>query len=174
MYKRNILITLLVFSILGFTVVNMSPVYAAEQGNNFFSSFIEKIASIFHLDKGQVQSVANTVKSEQKTKMQEQQKQREQDRLTKLVQDGKITETQKQAILNELTALKNKYDPSQFQSLTPEQRKQKMKDRQDELTSWAKSQGVDPSYLMMGIGRGSNGGKGMRRGGWQPKITPTQ
>jgi hypothetical protein len=50
---------------------------------------------------------------------------------------------------------------------TPEERRSQMQAMQDELKSWAQSQGIDSSYVMSfgGMGRGP-GGPGGFRGGW--------
>jgi hypothetical protein len=120
------------------------------------------IAQKFNLDQNQVQSVFDQYRTEQKQTMQ----QRELDRLNKLVQDKKITDAQKQAILDEQAALKTKYNPANFKSLTADQRKQQFQAEQDEIKTWANSQGIDPSYLMPGFG--------MHRGrGWIKNPTPT-
>lgn len=61
----------------------------------------------------------------------------EEARLTGLVQAGKITEAQKQAILTELTKIRQ------------------------EVEAWAKSQGIDPVYIMGGFGPGNGAGMGI-------------
>jgi len=78
----------------------------------------------------------------------------EKTRLDALVTAGKITSDQETAIINELAALKTKYSATSMSGLTPAQRKTQMTARRDEIVAWAKSQGIDSSYIMGGFGIG--------------------
>ncbi|MDO8497679.1 MAG: hypothetical protein Q7S61_04000 [bacterium] len=81
-------------------------------------------------------------------------------RLDQLVKDGKITTAQKQAIVDELAALKKKYDPSNLKTMTQDERKKQFQAQQDEIKSWAQSQGIDISYLRSGFKRMGKGHPG--------------
>lgn len=144
----------------------------AQSTSNPFSNLVQMIAQKFNLDQSQVQSVVDNYKGQQKQKMVQNMQQREQDRLNKLVQEGKITDAQKQAILSELAALKTKYNPDNFKNLSADQRKQQIQAMETELKSWAQSQGINFAYVMPGFGMG-----GMHRPGkWMqatPSATPT-
>ena len=96
-------------------------------------------------------------------------------RLDALVSQGKITQAQEDAIIAELATLRAKYpvDPN----ATPEQRKTQMTNIQNDIKSWAKINGIDPTYIMpYGQGRGIGVGRrgGMMRGneGKEPTGTP--
>ena len=97
--------------------------------------------------------------------------QRQNDRWTQLVTQGKITELQKQAIINELAALRTKYDPVKMKDLSPTDRKTQMDNEQNELKTWAQAQGIDLSLIRPG--RGMMGFRGGKHWNNQPSPTPT-
>lgn len=149
---------------------------------NFFQGIIDFIAQKFGLDKTQVQSAVNDYRSQQKantprpTMSPEDVAAREKTRLDQLVKDGKITSSQETAILSELATLRVKYNPDSMRNLSPQDRRTKMQQMRDEIINWAKSQGIDSSYVMsFGPMGGMGFGKGMRRGfgDWHQEITPT-
>ncbi len=173
--KKKIILPVLGLILVSVVALGVNQVHAQSNGNNFYSGLVQAIAQKFGLDQGQVQAVVDQYHTQQKQNMQQNMQQREQDRLDKLVQDGKINATQKQAILDELAALKSKYNPANFKNMTADQRKQQFQAQQDEINTWAKSQGIDPSYLMPSFGKGGRGMFGAGR--WvkhQPSPTPTQ
>ncbi|KKK96273.1 hypothetical protein LCGC14_2664410 [marine sediment metagenome] len=99
--------------------------------------------------------------------------------LDKAVEDGKITETQRE----ELQALmdKKKADHDNMKALTPEERRETMETHHNEITKWAEDNNVDlkeilghtseegeehenghgPRHGMMGSGRGPGAGMEM-------------
>lgn len=130
------------------------------------------IAQKFGLNQNQVQSVFDEFHQNQKQNMQQKMQDKQKSRLDQLVKDGKITSVQEQAIIDELAALKNKYSTDNLKNLTIEERKTKFQGMQNELNSWAKSQGIDPTLIMPGFGIGGF----HRGGGWfkhGSKPTPT-
>lgn len=173
--KKQIILPVLSLVLFGIIAFGVSQVYAQSNGSNFYSGLVQAIAQKFGLDQGQVQAVVDQYYTQQKQNMQQNMQQREQDRLDKLVQDGKINATQKQAILDELAALKSKYNPADFKNMTADQRKQQFQAQQEEIKAWVQSQGIDQSYLMPGFGRGGRGMFG--KGNWvkhQPSPVPAQ
>jgi len=78
------------------------------------------IAQKFGLDQAQVQSVFDQFRQERRQEMQQTAQQREEDRLNKLVEEGKITKEQKQAILDKLAELRKKYNPDNFKDWLPD------------------------------------------------------
>ena len=133
------------------------------QSSNKSAGLVQAIAQKLNVDQSQVQSVVDQFRQDHKTKMQQNMQQREEQHLTKLVQDGKLTDAQKQAILNELASLKTKYNPDNFKNLSGDDRKKQMQAMKDELKSWFQSQGIDQN-LIMGFGKGMI----MRRGWFKP------
>jgi hypothetical protein len=171
-----------------------SPVQASmgNSGNgNFFSKFIDFISQKFNLDKTQVQNALNDYKTQERatitprpTMSPDEIKSREKTRLDGLVSQGKITTVQENAILSEMDTIRNKYKQESFKDMTPEERKTQMDTIQNEIKTWAQSQGIDPTLVgpLFGGGRGFRGdgmmGDGGRRGmgkfGGGPKPTGSQ
>ena len=100
--------------------------------------------------------------------MQQKMQQRINDKLTQAVQAGKITDAQKTDIIAELAKLKSEYNPQSLKNMTSAQRKQTFQAEQNEINTWAKSEGVDPSYLRFGWGMRMH-----RFGQMTPTPTPT-
>ena len=178
--KKNIITGAAAVVITMTPLVAAAPAYAANgstQGNNFFSGLIQFIAQKFGLDSTKVQSAVTEYQVQHKTQIQQNMQNREKTRLDALVQQGKITSFQEQAILAELAKLRSEFDPANFRNMTPEERQQQFQKQRDEFTTWAKSQGIDPTLLrpfgMMGLHRGW--GRGEWRMGTQATTpTPTQ
>lgn len=169
--KKVIIPIVAVFLVVGAAVLGVSQAHA-QTSQNPFSGLVQMIAQKFGLDQNQVQSAVNQYQQQQRQNMQQNLQQRQEDRLNKLVQDGKINADQKQAILNELAALKSKYNPANFKNMTADQRKQQFQAQQAEIKAWAQSQNIDLSYIMSGFGMG--GMKGFRGGNWlEPKPSPS-
>lgn len=154
-----------------------TPTPTPHQG--FFQGLITFLEQRFGLDKTQVQSAINDYHNQVKanitprpTLTADQMQSREKSRLDQLVTQGKINSSQEQAILTELSSLNSKYN---LQSLSGDQRKTQMQAMQNELKSWATSQGIDPSILMFGMRPGGPRGFGMHgaRGNWGNRPTPT-
>ncbi len=151
---------------------------------NFFQGLIQYIAQKFGLDKTQVQSAVNSYQAQNKanitprpTLTTQQIQDNDKSRLDKLVTQGKITPSQEQAILGELSSLRSKYNLSNMQSLTPQERQSQFQSMQNDIKTWATTQGINPSYVMM-FGMGGPRGRGMRGpgghyGGWGMKPTAT-
>jgi len=152
----------LVVGIIGFSGFATS-VYAQtntknDSNGNFFSGLVQAIAQKFHLDENQVKATVDDYHQQKRKERKENMGKKEEDRLSQLVKDGKITDAQKQAILSKLASLKQKYNPANMKDKTPEERKKQMQSMKDELTSWAKSQGIDINLIFpkfeMGAGMG--------------------
>jgi len=69
-----------------------------------------------------------------------------------------ITSAQETAIIAELATLRSKYNPANFKNLTADQRKQQFQNEQNEIKTWAQSNGIDPKYVMPGFGMAGQGG----------------
>ncbi len=128
---------------------------AQAQTNSSREDLVKAIAQKFNLDQAQVQSVFDQHKDERQKEM----KQRVEDRLAQAVKDGKITEDQKTKILAKIAELKTKHDSDEFKNMTFDEKKTAMKKAHDDLQTWAKEQGIDTSYFMIGFG-GHHGGWG--------------
>lgn len=133
------------------TVTNTSPM----------SSLVQRISEKFGLQQADVQAVFDQDKQERQAK-------READytaRLDQLVKDGKITEAQKQLIVEKHAELKAKRQTAMqnFKDKTAEERKAAMDVERTSLEEWAKQNNIDMQYLMPhgpGMGRGGHKGFG--------------
>jgi hypothetical protein len=157
--KKNIIVSAAVLTIIaGATLLATKPSFAAE-GTNPEQSLVQKLASKFGLKQEEVQSVFDEHHKEMKAEMET----KKEERLSQLVKDGKITEAQKQLIINKQKELQAKHE-AEFQSMkdkTPEERKAAMEKNKQELEDWAKQNNIDIQYLGMFHMRGH--GPMMRR-----------
>ena len=165
MFNKKVLLPAIAVVIGGGVLLGGSQLVNA-QSTNGISGLAQAIAQKFGLDQGQVQNTISDYHTQHRSDMLT-------THLDKLVQQGKINASQKQATIDELNKIKGEYNPADFKNLTPDQRKQKMMDLKNELDTWAKSQGIDPTILRPGFGFG----RGMHRMGmgWNkpaPSATP--
>lgn len=180
MKKQKILLSLTAVILTGTALFAVPRVYAQTPTTtphmNFFQGLLLFIEQKFGLDKTQVQSAITDYKQQWKATVtprpsptQQQMADRGKARLDRLVKDGKITADQETAIINELAVLNLKYNFSSMKGLTPAERKAQMETRQNEILTWAKSMGIDSSFItgfgMRGRGLGMMGGRGMMGGG---------
>ena len=179
--KTNKIITSLTALTLLTTVLFATPIVNAQTAgstgkSNFFSGLITALEQKFGLDKTQVQTVVTAYQQQQKQNMAQNMQARQKSRLDALVTQGKITSAQEQAIITEIAALQNKYNPNSMKSMTGAQRKTQIQNEQNDIKTWAQSQGIDPTYVMPGPGMGGFRG-GMKGGRWNkpsPSPTPSQ
>jgi len=148
MFTKKNIIALLMVVLLGLTV--LSPIYAADNNKqeNFFTQFVNYISQKFGLNKTQVQTAVDEFKQENKKEVQKNAQDREKTRLDELVKQGKITQEQETAILNELKTLREKYITQNNQNLTQEERQKQRQAEQDELKAWATTNGIDYLIIM--------------------------
>lgn len=77
------------------------------------------------------------------------------DRLSKLVEDGKINEEQKQKIMDKHEEMQAKMD--EWKDLSPEDRQEKMKAFHEEMKTWAQENGIDFPFMVFKDGEGGFG-----------------
>jgi hypothetical protein len=154
MITKKIILPALAIAVMGGTTIWATNHAYAQSETDTIAGLAQKISQKFNLDQSQVKSVIDEYHQGRKQERLKQFQQNQEDRLNKLVQDGKITQEQKQAILDEFAALKNKYSPQSLKDLTPQQRKEKMQAMKDEIKSWADAQKIDLSLLKPAIGMG--------------------
>jgi apolipoprotein N-acyltransferase len=147
-------------------MISPLPAFAATNTTttqqNWLTGLVQFISQKFGLDKTQVQDAINQYHTQVQQTHQQNAQNREKTRLDSLVSSGKITSAQEQAILTELSTLRSKYNPANSQNLTWQQRQQQSEQLKNDFTSWAKSQGIDPTLIMPA--RGMMEGMGMHRG----------
>jgi hypothetical protein len=173
--KRIVVVSLLAVTLSAGMLWGATQVLAKDANEAPYASLVQKIADKFNLNKSDVQAVFDEHYQEQRAKMEA----KFADRLDQLVNDGKITEAQKQLIIakhKELEASRQ----SMFESMkdkTPEERKTAMEAERKALEDWAKQNNIDLKYVMPGHGMGK--GMGMRGFGHHGQDdvsspTPTQ
>lgn len=129
-------------------------------------TLIQKITEKFNLNQGEVEDVFNQHREER-----HQQRQTEfEEKLNQAVADGKISEEQKNLILNKREELQGQRES--FRDLSPEERKVKKTEHREELEKWAEENNIDIKEFMLmgknkglnGEGRGYGGGRGYKAG----------
>ncbi|MCA9333274.1 hypothetical protein KDA00_05385 [Candidatus Saccharibacteria bacterium] len=132
----------------------IGPVAADTNGN----SLADKIATRFNINQDEVQDVIDQHRDDMKAKHQE----KLEERLSKAVEDGNITEEQKTKILEKLDQLKQDREANKdkVQNMTQEERKAFMEEKRNELKTWAEENGIDQEYLHIFGGHHGHGGPG--------------
>ena len=136
MNKKLIVVAITALTVAGAILATSTQVSA----QNSVSSLVQKIADKFGLKKEDVQAVFDQAKTDRMAQRQTM----FEDELTQLVKDGKISENQKQLIINKRKELMTN-----------------RKTKRSELQDWAKQNNIDLKYLM-GLWKGPMG----KRGGW--------
>ena len=213
MISKKISVPVITLSLVAMTLLAAPPVYAQDitgGQQNFFFSIFHKILRKFGFEKAVTTQTADTQPSDQNGDRtppngtppsqpngtpgaDQKNKQTDEERLIQLVKNGKITEAQKTTILAELKAVRAKYMPTPSTtpdpSVTPDPSKrtaisENMKLMNEELTAWAKAQGIDIQYVISQSqgngqqpggqpGQGNGGPQGMKKPEGSPKPTPT-
>ena len=158
---------------LGLGIFGSSQAFAqTTTTQNPMSSLIQSIATKFGLNQADVQAVFDA----ERQKHQAQMKANFEKQLTQYVTDGKLTEAQKQLILQKRSELQatRKSQKESNTSLTPEERKSQMDAEKTALQAWAKENGIAMQYLMPQGGRGHGGFGGPRGTPPNATATPTQ
>lgn len=166
MTRKSILTIAAVSVLAGGLVVATTAFAQTSNSQNAVPSLVSEIASKFNLNKSDVQGVFDQHRKEVMAK----QETNYENYLANLVSQGKITEEQKQLILNKhnelITQMQN--NKSNFKNLTPAQRMQQMQATRQDLQNWAKQNNIDIKYLHpFGFARGFG-----RRGMHMP-MSPT-
>lgn len=133
------------------------------QDRPFYAGLIDRISSAFNLDKSKVQTVVDQWHVEKKTQMNQKMEDKMTARLNRAVAEGALTEAQKTALLNKLKEERAALGRDVLKNMSPEQRRAALDQRRSELEKWAQSQGIDPSFLRLGIKMGYGQGSSMGR-----------
>lgn len=135
---------------------------SADQEDNPTTSLVAKISQKFNLNQNDVQSVF----SEYHQERQSQRVSQLETRLTQAVSDGKISDSQKQAILAKIQENQADREPGHMRDLSSEQRQSEMENRRNEMDTWLQSIGldIDTFHELVGMGQGNGrGGNGRGR-----------
>lgn len=164
-FTKTHVLTLATVGIVTAGVLGTSQISAQEQSDTVFitsnpmSSLVAKLATKFGVSEEEVQQVFDEEHKEREAQMEV----KNEERLSRLVTDGKITEDQKTLILAKQKELKErgKSDFESIKSMTAEQRRSFMEEKRAELESWADENNIDPQYLMTMHKMKGRGGPGM-------------
>ena len=140
----------------------------------------EKIAEYFNLDVNDVEGFFESEREERQAEMQ----QVHEERLSKLVEEGKITEEQKQLILDKQAERRAQMEadrePGEMREMTQEEReaeregrRAEAEERRTEMEQWLEDNGISTDLMdELGFGGGfghGNGGSG--RGGFGGPVS---
>jgi hypothetical protein len=149
--------TLALVTVLGLGIIGATSSFAQTMStaDNSMTSLVQKIATKFGLKQADVQAVFDEEHQAREAAMQA----KVETQLSQFVTDGKITEAQKQLILQKRKELdaKRATQRATMQNLTPEERKSQMDAERAALDKWAQQNGIDTQYLMMFGGKGHHG-----------------
>ena len=157
MNKKNFIVPALALAISGGLLYSSMTRVKAVDTTDWRTSFVETLASKLGVSTDKVETAVDGLREDRRTTMQT----RYEERLGELVELGKITESQKSAVLAKRAELQKEWDA---QNTVRQQ-------HQEELRTWASNNGIDlsvigPMGMGGGRGEGMGGGMGMGRGGW--------
>ena len=141
----------LVLSFLGLTILGVAALGTfgkqawAKTTNTSMTSLVAEISQKFGLNQADVQSVFDI----HRIQMHEQMLVELSERLSESVSEGKITEAEKQLLLDKHKemAAQRESDRQNWQTKTIEERKALMQTKHQELINWAEVNGIDLKYL---------------------------
>jgi hypothetical protein len=125
---------------------------------NGYPPIVEKIAQKFNLDLNEVEDFFDQLQEERRDQMQA----RQEERLNALVEQGELTEEQKQALLEKKEEMKNLMEG--LKDLSFEERRERMQELKQEMDQWLEDNGIERNLGLMGFGGSGSGGfkKGFR------------
>src|SRR3989344_2846072 len=136
MKKKIFLSSVVMTGLLAVGAIGILPASAQEATD--YPTIIQKLAERFGLNVEEVQDVFEEERAEHHAEMLES----FEDRLNEAVTEGKITEEQKQTILDKHEELEAKMEELRSQDLTPQQMHQEMRTYHEELKTWVEEQGI--------------------------------
>jgi hypothetical protein len=161
--KSKIILSIVGLALVGTILFGAVNTFAqsATSDQNPMASLVQKIADKFGLKKEDVQAVFDQDRLDRQAQMQA----RFEEKLAQDVKDGKITEAQKQLILEKRKSLgaNRQAKMESMKNMTGDERRTAVESQRQELENWAKENGIDLKYLMGGF-KGHPGGF---RGGWK-------
>jgi hypothetical protein len=144
------LIAVAVTSVLGVVTLNQ---VSAQIENGGYPPIIQNLASTFNVSEDEVHDVFEQTREQNRS-----------DRLDKLVEEGVITEDQKNLIITHQEEMHEKIEALRDQDLTDEERQTKMEELREEAKTWAEENNIPEEAMRMGRGRRPGMRQGMRPG----------
>lgn len=151
------ILAIAILTLAGAATIGFRSVYATDSQGKY-PSIIQKLVERFGLNETDVQTVFDEVKQEKQSLMQE----RFEERLNQAVGDGKLTEAQKQLVLDKhqemvVNRQENKED---WHDMTFEQIRIYKQEYKEDLENWATQNDIDLQYLFGGFNGHFKGMKG--------------
>ena len=141
--KRKIIIpTLLLTGALAVGTIGITRANAED--TTTYLPIVERLAERFGLNIDEVETVFEEERAEHHAEM----LQSFEDRLTEAVTNGKITEVQKQAILEKHEEMAAKMEELRSQNLSGNEMHKQMRAFHEEFKSWAEDQGIEFPFMI--------------------------
>ena len=152
--NKKILFPAVALAVAGLITIGAVSANAYFGGGQHHDEMVKELAEKLGIDQSKVQSAFDEIHEEHM----EQVEAHVEERLNQAVADGKITESQKTAIIAKHEELQTKHEQEQetFQNMTPEERRTERQNERSELKTWAEEQGIDLDLFFFG-GRGPQG-----------------
>lgn len=156
--KKKLLLSVAVVSLAGAGLFGTAHAFA-QSSQTEATSLVQKIATKFGLNQSDVQAVFDEHREEHHAQMQA----NFEEKLAQLVTDGKITEEQKNKILDKFSEMREQKNANreEMHIMAPDERKAAHDKKQAELKAWAEANGIDLEVLTGAFGSGK--GMGMHR-----------
>ena len=141
---KNLVIPVLALVLLTSVSYGATQALAEESGN--FPPLVARLVERFNLNEDEVGEVLDEFKGEHHLRMQE----RMEARLSELINDGEITEEQKQAILDKHAEMRADHEElkSKWSSMTDDERLALHEAHRDQMEAWAEENGLDLSEIL--------------------------
>jgi len=161
--NKKIFIGIISVAIIGSAVLGISKANAQTTPNNV-SNIIQKLSQRFGLNENDVKQVFDQNRQERQSQMET----KFEERLNQAITDGKITQAQKELILTKHEQLQAERNANltNWQNLTPDQRRTEMEKQRTDMKTWATDNGIDTSFVFDGFGKMGGRGMGMMGRGW--------
>lgn len=140
----------------------------SRRGGNWFDSLIQKLVEKFSLNKDEVQVVFDEVHEQKQAEM----NQRFNEQLNEAVQQGELTEEQKNLIIQKKEEMQKQREEEK--DISKEELETLREQHRTEMEQWAEDNGIDMKYLMGGRGPGKGPGMGEGRQGPQGQQQQTE
>lgn len=137
--------------------------------NNPQNGLVTYLSQKLGIDQSKVQLAVDGYRDQQRADRQKQMTANYSTYLSGLVKEGKLTESQKSALLSKHEEIQKSHQSDGWSTKTPQERFTQMQKDRTDLEAWAKSQGIDVTYLRFGFG-GRGEGRGMGRGGMMRAV----
>lgn len=154
MINKKLIFPVAALAILSVAIIGAGNVSADDISKNR-GDIAQKIAEKFDLNENEVQEVLDQVREERKSELQA----RHESRLNEAVENGEITEDQKNLIINKQKEIKENRSESKenYKDMSISERQNLFSEKKEELKAWAEQNDIDPKYLYAGLGHKGHG-----------------